>query len=175
MSRLTDNRKYLRGLVAQFISVPAEAAAEIAVRIYAGMVEHTAFDSGQAAANWHLQPYVGSVSFQEQQIMWGYGAVSPVAPVGYKWSGGVAEDQVKSGLVMQQMEIASDLRGRVFDGISVYNPIQPGYSGFAPGNDERYFEYALGEAEARVGEVVQKAVAEGLAAIALRHPYLRIS
>lgn len=173
MSSVKRNRKYLERLIAPMLTVPAEVAAEISVRIFSGAVGLTAFDSGQASLNWHLETYSGTVSFAAQQMFWGYVGVAPVAPAGYKWSGGGNEMKVKSDLVMQQMQMLSELRHMKFDAISVYNPIQPGFSGFAPGNDEKYFEYALGEVEAKFGEIISSAVTEGIEAVVSRHSFLR--
>lgn len=167
------NQDYLRRLVAPLLNVPADAAVAIATRIFGASVEQTAFDSGQAALNWRIQPYVGQPTYEQQTMLWGYGEVSPTPPAGYKYSGGANEEEVKMQIIQGSMVLAVMMRGATFDGISVYNPIQPGYSGFAPGNDANYYFYALGPVEIEFSHLVAKAIKDGYAWVAAKYDFGR--
>ena len=166
-----SSRAYLRRIADQIRSVPRQAAIEVAVRAYIGLVESTVVDSGQAVLNWRIQPYVGSMSYAEQEILWGFGTTSPVSPAGYKWSGGVNE-HVRMNAIEGAFAAALRMRGEQFDGISVYNPIEPGFAAFQPGNDQYYFSNALGEAEGLLGAIVQRALEEGEEAVARAYTFV---
>lgn len=170
-----QNKKYLEKLIQPLLELPNAAAIAIATKIYQGVVAETAFDSGQAALNWRLQTYYGSARYDEQEMMWGYKGVTPIPPAGYKWSGGFNEEAVKMQLMEDSIVMAVALQAQRFDGISVYNPITPGFSGFAPGNDANYVYYALGDVQINLNAIISNAVAEANSEMAERFSFVRVS
>jgi len=170
-----NNRAYIASITAQLRKVPRVAAIEIARRVFIGVVKHTVVDSGQAAFNWHMQPYVGQPVFLQQQILWGYGSVAPVSPVGYKWSSGANAELVLGAMLEAGAMMAAQLEDMHFTGISVYNPITPGFAGFTPDDDSSYFENALGDVEKALAQIVSDAAYEGYQATAQQFTFLRYS
>ena len=79
------NKKYLQRLAARFPEVLPAILADSAMRIYVKLMEATVVDTGQALWNWDILPTKGQRSrFPKQQLLWGYGDVTPTAPVGTK-------------------------------------------------------------------------------------------
>lgn len=176
MSRLTQNKKYLRELIAPMLEVPKEAAAQIAMFTLDGVLEATHYDSGQAAWNWHLVPYQSAPTYQQMEIAWGYGEHQPTAPVGWKWSGGVNRDSVERATFEERVSALVRLQSLSFDGISVYNPIQEGGGNvnFAPGDDTNYFYYALGDVKVELAAILTQAKINGYLATAAKYTFLRV-
>lgn len=174
MKASAKNRRYLENLGALLEQVPQVAAIEIATRIFAGVVLNTAIDSGQAALNWHLQPYTDNpyADMQIQQMLWGYGDVAPIAPAGYKWSGGINEQAVRSQLIEEGIMQRVALRGQHFTGIVVYNPIDSNFPGFTPGSDMYYPQNAF-QAVDEAG-IVSTAIREGELATAAQFSFVRV-
>lgn len=169
------NKAYLEGLIAQIMPIPRAYAAEVAVRIFQGMVEHTRFDSGQAALNWHILPYVGTPSYENERIMWGYGGsrvpeVAPIPPAGMKWSKGENAEYIKTSLLEQSIVRLASLETETFDGIAVYNPITPNFAGFQPmtPNDLNYEVNALGEAKGAEEQIVESSISKAEFAVKAR-------
>lgn len=172
-SSYNANRRYLQQLTAQLREVPRVAAAEVAIRIFTGVLQHTAIDSGQAILNWRMQPYKGSPSFDQQQMYWGYGNVTPIAPAGYKWTGGSNFEAVVMSQYQYAMVAKASMEGQDFDGVVIYNPIEPGFPGFAPGDDTKYYANALGDVESNLARIIDTAKAEGYRATASRLHFVR--
>jgi hypothetical protein len=171
-----SNRLYLKGLISQLREVPRVAAAEVAVRVFTGVLQYTAIDSGQAVMNWRMQPYKGapgSNGFDQHTMYWGFGETTPVAPAGYKWSKGATEDAVLMDRYQYAMTTKASLEGQDFDGIAIYNPTIPGYPGYAPGDSTRYYENALGDVEANLARILDQAFDEGYRATAARFHFVR--
>lgn len=168
------NRKYLQSIVDQIKPIPRVLAAQTAGRIYSALIEETHFDSGQAALNWHMEPYVGTPVYEQQKLLWGYGDVAPIYPAGYKWSGGENEELVKTNLIENAYIAAIILENQKFDGITVYNPITPGFAGFTPGKDDNYEYFALSDAEAQMGAIVTKAIKAAEMEVARRYPFMKV-
>lgn len=171
MSTHSNNMKYLQSLIDQIKPIPRAAAVEIATRIFIRAVEATPMDSGNAAANWEMIPYVGSPQYSPMQLLWGYGDTAPTLPVGYKFSKG-AESQ----LVLQyQFEIATQAAVLYptieFDGISVFNPIEEGGSTFSPGIDTWYEENSISKVPFET--IIMESLADGYAAATSRFAALR--
>lgn len=154
------NRKYVAALQKQFLAVPDEVALEASVLIYKEMVVLTRFDSGQAALNWRIHTFTGSPKFQPQRMLWGYKDRAPKGLADYKYSRGRKEAAVKSELIEFAYAMKVSMQRQKFDGITVYNPITPGFVGFFPGDDTKYEETALGSARAKAASVVGKAMSE---------------
>lgn len=173
MSRQSMNKAYLKSICDQIRQVPKIAAVEVAVRIYIKAIESTAVDSGQAVLNWRLQPYVGSVSYEQQRMMWGYGSVAPVSPAGFKYSGG-ANENIRLHAIEGAFVSSAILREQKFDGIAVYNPIEPGFGSFAPGNDEFYFINAFGQVANQWSSIISEAIDEGERATAAQFDFVTV-
>lgn len=168
-----SNLAYLKAITDRLEALPLAVAKRAGFHALITLVsEHTRIDSGQAAANWKFEWYAGSPSYAPQKMMWGYGDVSPTSPVGFKsyYSGYIpvnnnlprGETGNPETILSWQMEQAAFTLMSVpkeASGVTVYNPITPGYADFAPGDDTYYEENALGEAKARIQAV-------GLASIA---------
>lgn len=171
MSKHADNMRYLQSLVDQIKPIPRAAAVEVATRIFLRAVEATPIDSGNAAANWQILPYVGAPQYSQMQLMWGYGDVAPTIPVGYKFSKGAESEYV----FRYQFEIATQaavLYPTVqFDGITVFNPIEEGSSAFAPGIDTWYEENSVDKVPFET--VITDSVSAGYAATVSRFAALR--
>lgn len=168
-----SNKLYLKGLVAQLSEVPRVAAAEIAIRVFTGVVQHTAIDSGQAVLNWKMQPYTGAnTTFDQHSMFWGYGAVAPTPPAGYKWSKGATADAVLMDRFQYAMAVKASLEGQEFTGIAIYNPTEPGVN-YAPGDSTRYYANALGDVQANLERILDRARDEGYRATASRLHFVR--
>ena len=157
MKHSASNAAYLKKITDKLSAAPLFIAKRAALYTFTTLVRANlseGFDSGQAAANWKIEGYTGTPSFAPQVMMWGYGDVSPTAPVGYKsyysgykkgsGKGGEAgnPDTVQSYQIEQAVTELAMLQAGV-TGITVYNPISPGFGGFTPGEDEFYEENAL--------------------------------
>lgn len=177
MSTLSQNREYLKGIADQLKPIPSRLVIETAVRTYQKVLQYTAFDSGQAMANWRIRPYMGSPTYEEQDMLWGYGDVTPVAPVGYKWRDQWDSNQqlVMAYLIEESMIASISLKNVSFDGITVYNPISPGFASFNPGSDLQYEYNALGGAKAQFSGLVAEALDEAEDVIASEFTFLRKS
>lgn len=134
---------YLDNIKAQVAKVPRDAALAVAQHIFQAVVEKTKIDSGQAALNWHIQPYATDFAEIGQEMLWGYGSVAPISPAGYKWSKVDNSEAVflyQFEYMMNQVSLAPEnLRG-----VMIYNPIESGHPDFAPGSDVNYEYIALG-------------------------------
>jgi hypothetical protein len=134
-------------------------------------------DSGQALAQWYIEPYTGSFETNLPQILWGYEGAEPISPVGYKWSTPIQKvinrENILSSLIEQRASAAEAFKAQTFDGIVVYNPITPGFSGFTPGTDTGYFANALSDAEAEASGAISQAVSEASSAIAAKYDFVR--
>lgn len=168
----SKNRGYIRGLKAQFNALPKEAAIEASVLIFRKMVELTRFDSGQAALNWRIQTFSGSPKFEPQKILWGYSGNAPKGLADYKFSKGRKAAAVQSELIEFAYAMKVIMQRQKFDGISVYNPITPGFSGFFPGNDEYYEKVALGSARSQAASAVGVSISEMKQILRERHNFV---
>lgn len=143
-----SNKAYLESIVAQFESVPRDAALAVAREIFQEVVSNTSVDSGQAALNWQYIPYKGQPVLEDQKILWGYGDVDPVAPAGRKWAGKLVDNS--EAIYMYQFSYAIDQMASApndIDGVVVFNPITEGFASFAPGDDLFYPENAFKNVE----------------------------
>lgn len=184
-----DNKRYLQKLVDQLKPIPRAAAVRVSVNVFMEMLaistnDDSGFDSGQAAANWRIQGYVGSPAYEPQTMLWGYGDINPIAPVGFKsyypgmkaGEGGRGEVGDPNKVYEYMFEYATLQAAQMpaeITGIVVYNPITPGFAGFAPGDDTHYEQNALGENQAKLAMVVSKAIARGLSEVKQQFPALR--
>ena len=141
------NRKYLQGLFNSFKDAPRAIAIEAASMTFLKCVFDTPADSGQAMANWRMEPYVGTPNLEAFEMMWGYGQEKPTEPVGYKWSKGTNTEDVK----LFQYEVAVQSRvafSRLkFDGVVVYNPLSSQIPGFSPSDGEFYEANSIGKVQ----------------------------
>lgn len=175
---MSANLKYLESITAQLKPIPVAAAARVGYHLFLELVavstnEGAGFDSGQAAANWKLEPYAGAPNYSDPQILWGYGNVTPVGAVGYKTyyqdSSGVWVHSAGNGgdrdRVYAQMYEYANLQAVQYPdsttGYVVYNPVSSSFPGFAPGDSSGYEENALSRARAAVDSAVAKAVHMG--------------
>lgn len=139
------NRKYLRNIAGRFTSVPKMLAANTAALLYEYAILSTRFDSGQAAANWRIAAHDGSFTPESPDLMWGWGDMAPISPVGYKGSGGLSREAVIAYMMEQRIANADYLETLTFTHLTVYNPIEPGaFQNFQPGDDSKYRDIALG-------------------------------
>lgn len=166
------NRKYIEGLKRQFSALPSEIALEASVLIYKEMVVLTRFDSGQAALNWRISSFVGAPKFEPQRMVWGYRDVAPKGLADYKFSRGRKEAAVKSELIEFAYAMKVSMQRQKFDGITVYNPITPGFVGFFPGDDKKYEKIALGDAKAKAASVAGKAMSEVKAMLKTKYAFV---
>lgn len=139
---MNNNELYLDSIIAQVARIPRDAALAVGQHIFHAVVEQTRVDSGQAALNWHFQPFFGDFNALGQEMLWGYGTIAPTSPAGYKWSKvdnteGVFLYQFE--YMMNQLSFAPDK----ISGVAIYNPISPGFAGFSPGTDEYYAQIAF--------------------------------
>lgn len=157
MSSLAEIDNYLTSIKAQIERVPRDIALLVAQEIFQEVVEKTRIDSGQAALNWHFQPYESDVTIEGQEMMWGYGSHPPTSPAGYKWSKVDNSEVVflyQFEYMMNQVTFAPEkLRG-----VMIYNPITPGAADFAPGSDEFYAQVAFERLD--VNAIVESAIAK---------------
>lgn len=137
-----SNEDYLAGLCAQLARIPAGIAKTVAAEVFEQAVQHTRVDSGQAAANWHYQPYKGQPFMEPEEIMWGYANVDPINPVGYKWAMFDNSEAVYRWQFENLMDAMSIVQDDI-DGVMVYNPITSGFGGFQPGQDVFYPDNAF--------------------------------
>lgn len=188
-----SNLKYLKSLVSKISDIPKKYAIEVAYEIYMGALDVSlqdpGFDSGQAAANWRIESYVGSPSYEAMRVMWGYGDVKPVFPVGYKsyyqtdtgrwvWNTAPTESSqafeggnpdiihLKMGeyATIQVLQMPKD-----FTGITVYNPVESNAPGLGPGDTSNYEQNALSHVKSKLGEITQKALAKAEATMRANH------
>lgn len=155
-SVMADFDAYLDSIKAQISRIPGDAALAVAQEAFMKLVEHTRIDSGQAALNWHFQPYSEDFSLLDQQMLWGYGSISPVSPAGYKWS----KTDNSQAIFMYQFEYMMNqltFAPKNIRGVVIYNPITPGYPDFAPGSDEFYAHVAFERLD--INAIMQEAVA----------------
>lgn len=171
MSVYSDNKAYLKSLIRDLKQIPKEAAVEIGTRIFLECVDATPTDSGQAMANWKMEPFNGSPNIDNFEMMWGYGLDKPTEPVGYKWSKGSTEEEVKMyqyEVAIQSMAAFSKL---TFNGIVVYNPLSNDIPGFYPGTSEFYEENSIGKVQ--VSAIIGRATAAGYEAVKKNFDFLR--
>lgn len=171
MSVYSDNKAYLKSLIKDLKQIPKEAALEIATRIFLECVDATPADSGQAMANWRMEPYVGTPNLENFQMMWGYGQDKPTEPVGYKWSKGSNADDVKRYQYEVAMQSMTALSRLTFDGIVVYNPLSDQIPGFYPATAEFYEENSIGHVP--VSGIIERATAAGYEAVRKNFDFLR--
>ena len=156
-----SNESYLADICAQIERIPRDIALQVGAEIFEAAVQHTRVDSGQAAANWKFVPYQSVLSMEQQQMMWGWGNVDPISPVGYKWA---QYDNSQAVYEYQFGELVNALAAAPLDitGVAVYNPITVGFSGFAPGNDYFYEENSFRNVniEQMVSAALERAYAE---------------
>ena len=171
-SKKASNRKYLQSLLDGFKNAPREVALEAATRAFLTMVFDTPADSGQAMANWRIEPYFGTPNLEGFDMMWGYGQEKPTAPVGYKWSKGTNEEEVK----LFQYEVA--IQSRVafskfkFDGIVVYNPLSSQIPNFSPSDAQFYEANSIGKVQ--VADIIKDSLAAAYDWAVVINPALRI-
>ena len=137
-----SNESYLEGICAQLARIPVDVAKTVSAEVFEQVVQHTRVDSGQAAANWHFQPYKGSPAMEPEEIMWGYANVDPISPVGYKWAMYDNSEAVYRWQFENLMDGLSIIQEDI-DGILIYNPVSAGYAGFQPGTDVFYPDNAF--------------------------------
>lgn len=156
-----DNLGYLETICAQLSRIPTDLAKTVAAEVFEQAVQATRVDSGQAAANWHYQPYKGTPFTEPEEIMWGYANVDPISPAGFKW----AMYDNSEAVYRWQFENLMDAMATTpddIDGILVYNPITTGFAGFAPGDDAFYPQNAFRniDMESIVQSAMERAYAE---------------
>lgn len=172
---MASNAKYVEAIAAKLRAAPLFIAKRAALYCFTRIVEaqvNNNFDSGQAAANWKIDGYDASPSYEPQQMMWGYLDVKPTAPVGYKTyfagydpvtnpsRGGENGDDLK--VLSYQMTVAHEKLASLpanIGGITVYNPISPGFAGFEPADDTYYEENAFRS----TGKILERIALESLA------------
>lgn len=137
-----SNELYLEEICKQLARIPADIAKTVSAEIFEQVVQKTRVDSGQAAANWHFEPYKGTPFTEPEEIMWGYANQDPIAPVGYKW----AMYDNSEAVYRWQFENLADRLSMTqddIDGILIYNPVTAGFAGFHPGTDVFYPDNAF--------------------------------
>ncbi len=172
------NLRYLKSLVDRIAPIPREFAIEVSFEIFMQMVDVSlvdpGFDSGQAAANWRMEGYYGSPSYESMRVMWGYGDTVPEFPVGYKsyyqndlgrwvWAkegqeGGnpdLIDLKMGESATIQSIQMPKDITG-----ITVYNPISSGFPGLLPGDVSKYEQNALDDNKSKLGQVISQAVSK---------------
>ena len=166
-SSVEKNKQYLRKLAARFPEILPAMLADVSMRIYVKLMEVTVVDTGQALWNWNILPTKGQRSrFPRQAMLWGYGDVAPTAPVGVKtWGRHNKGNAGQLELIQAKLEYSASMfayirRNPSIVNVLIYNPITPGFAGFAPGSDAKYEETALGEARARSVQISEAARAE---------------
>lgn len=141
------NKKYLDDLCEQLKEVPHRLGKAVAIQVYQEVILATAMDSGQAALNWHIEGYVGGYQMTSQKMWWGWKTKDtdnpPTPPAGYKGTKGDNASAVVEYQFRQMAEAIAVLPAE-FDGIVVYNPIEPGFAGFEPGSDANYRQASIG-------------------------------
>lgn len=178
-SSFAKDRAYLRQQAALLRPLTSRLVAEVGIRVYQEMVLSTKVDSGQAAANWHMVPYKRKEPQEEaQRMMWGFGDTPPIPPVGWKaWSGVKNPEMHANDVIEAVLSFALNMKEGIayggYSGVSVYNPIAPGFSGFFPGDDSEYADNALGNAKAQEDQVEKKALQEAEMVVASMFPFVR--
>lgn len=171
---MSKNQQYAKSLIAMFEHIPSEYGAEVAASLYTEFVYATAIDSGQAALHWTIK--WGTQPSIQAEIMWGWGDTPPTGFAGYKWSNGTNEG-LRTELVNHHLNFVNNFGPQGTERAEefvVYNPIEPGaFSNFAPGDDSRYFFYALGDAEAQESSIRQQAVENATSAMLSKYQFLR--
>lgn len=152
MSNLSENKKYLRAIAAELSEIPRDIALNTAKKILLSMVHKTKVDTGQAALNWNMIPFVSKAQMGEQKVLWGTAptyenAQYPVLP---KY--GDEKNDLPTLIDYMNGRVNYIIQGapKNLRGVLVYNPITPGFAAFAPGDDTYYEENALWEAEGAV-------------------------
>jgi hypothetical protein len=148
---MTKNQAYMKSIADKVRKLPAFVARRAAYYTYSRIINlnvEGGFDSGQAAANWVIDVSSGTgFSMRDQRMMWGYGDTAPTNPVGYKsyYPGQHEATKGQTGdaekVKLYQLTYAASVVATItqgITGITIYNPIVSGFSGFAPGSDEFY-------------------------------------
>jgi hypothetical protein len=172
------NMAEFRKQAAKLKPVVSRMMAEFGVRLYQEMVLNTKVDSGQAAANWHIVPYKSNPKAEQpQQMLWGFGDTNPMPPVGWKaWSGVKNSETHKEDVIDYVLQFALNMKEGIafggFSGVTVYNPISPGFSGFFPNDDSEYEDNALGAAREAQAAAEEKAMNEAESVVAAMFDYV---
>lgn len=169
MSAAAKNSRYLGELIASIQTVHKEIAADVMTRVYEKAVWNTKIDSAQAAFQWYIEPFVGTPSYEPQKVLWGFKGQAPTAPVGQK--GSKLGPEYAEILIGMKLTAFDNLVNSKYDGIVVYNPIEPGFAGFQPGDDSKYFDNAFSEVDLEA--FIQEAMEESEAAFAGKYQFLR--
>lgn len=160
----SHNESYIESLIRQFEDIPKEAAVEAATHAFRQVVKLTIQDSGNAAANWHIDAYTGDYSEPEFQGMWGTG---PVGHKGDSRSGTGSE----AAVIMWQYEKSLDFELQAsemdFTRIAVYNPVSNTTSPLDGSTIGPYEDNALGNIS--VGVIEQEALDYAEAQIKMRY------
>lgn len=171
---MSKNQAYVDSLKRQFEHIPTEYGAEVAAALYTEFVYVTAIDSGQAALHWQIR--WGSITEIQAQIIWGWGDNPPSGLAGYKWSGG-ANESLRTELTTYYINFADSFGPNSVDRpetFVVYNPIEPGaFTNFAPGNDDRYYYNALGDADIQEGRILSAAVDTATSSMLAKYSFLK--
>lgn len=172
------NKRYLRKLMVNFPKVTPTLLAYASMIIYEKMMELTVVDTGQALLQWHVLPTKGTRSrYPKQQILWGYEGQNPTAPAGWKaWhapSGAVSPS--KEALIEHKISFSASMFHYIRSqpslvNVHIYNPITPGFAGFAPGDDSQYAANALEAARVAMPEVAESARAQTIAYLRKEFP-----
>lgn len=173
---LADKKAYLKKRSDILRALPLFVARRAAQLTFTRVVElnvQKGFDSGQAAANWRLEGFAGTPSYEPQKMMWGYDDVEPIAPVGYKsyyegydpnlHLGGKGDIGDPDQVLSYQISYASQqitFMGKDVTTISVYNPISEGFAGFSPGNDQHYEENAFSNVDSKLISIADESLAQ---------------
>lgn len=164
--KLTKWENYVRGLRRRLPEVVPTILAEATMRVYGGVLERTKVDSGQALNQWYILPSKGArAQLPAQEVQWGYGSVTPVAPVGWKARYSESDQNLsKDFLVEFKMQFYASAYDNILNSdytrAVVFNPITPGMPGFGPGSDDTYEDTALGEARSDQSALAEQALEE---------------
>lgn len=177
MSKYTkSNKAYLRSIAKELEKIPRNLALNAGKKLFVMLVAKTRVDTGQAALNWEMQPYVDGPSMKSQRMLWGtapsfLNAVYPVLP---KFS-------VESNDLVTLLDYASGKANYIvksapafISGVSVYNPITPGFPSFSPGSDEDYEDTALRQADYEIEYLAEKAIEQAEAEEIVSNRALRV-
>ena len=173
MSNRASNMAYLKSISNRLREIPREVAKDVAFHVFTKMVEVTVVDSGQAALNWKIESFNTKPTFTKQKTLWGTNRRSPSGGAGYKSrysSYGPIGDPALVFATAYSNGVNSliAMKGRVFNGISVYNPITPGNL-----SDDRYYEYnALSYPRSSLSEVIDTAFYRAYARAKANYPDL---
>lgn len=148
------NLAYLKSITDKLDQLPLFILRRAALYTFEGVIKANlskGFDSGQAAANWRMEGYTGGPTYEAQKMLWGYALrgealVEPTAPVGFKKNskgreGGNPEEVMSYQLTYALTQAGALTKG--VTGVTIYNPITSGFSGFSPGSDAGYEENAF--------------------------------